>query len=180
MSSTSLILALVLFISTANLSNQVPIVKRDTAQTITYEKFLGIQLYWTRDQITAYMDNDPGVVTLEVGSGSFSMQTIQYTTTNSMGLIRLDLTNNILNTKSQAGLNENRYLITLAQYNQITIGMTRQRVTSLIGNEGQISAEATSQIITYGYNEDTSILSVPSVQITFSMGVVAVKNRIGI
>ena len=90
----------------------------------------------------------------------------------------LMLTNNQLTTKSQSGLNQNNYPISRAQYDQITIGMTRVQVTSLVGSEGQILAQTIDSIQTVGYNGNTNSYAV--VQITFSQENVMSKLEFGL
>jgi hypothetical protein len=113
-----------------------------TAQTITYQQFLDVPIGATLEQITQLLNNSGQIISL----------TLQYTNTNPFGDALFILTNNQLTTKSQSGLTQNQYPITLAQYNQITIGMTIAQVTSLVGNGGQVVGEGTDSILIVSYN----------------------------
>jgi hypothetical protein len=180
MSSTSIIIACILLTVAVSLSTSAPIAKRQTAttQTITYEQFLALQIGWTREQITAYLDNNPGEVLSETGIGETYAETVEYTNTYPFGVVLLILLNNQLNTKSQSGINQNQYPISLAQYNQITIGMTSAQVTSLVGSEGQVLGQSIDSIEIVGYNGSPNSYAV--VQIIFLQGKVMSKVEVGL
>jgi hypothetical protein len=177
MSSIILIVASILLTATISLSSGVPIAKRAVTQTITYNQFLGLQIGWTLQQITAYLNNNLGIVQTEMMIGNIDLKTIQYTNTNPIGAVILLLTNNQLTTKSQSGLNQNQYPISRTQYDQITMGMTSAQVTSLVGSEGQVISQSTSSVESFGYNGNTNSYAI--VQVTFSQGIVTSKLEIG-
>jgi hypothetical protein len=168
MSSNSVIIAFIFLTIAATI----------TAQTITYAQFLTIQLGWTREQITQLLNNNPGEVISESAIGTINIQAVQYTNTNPIRIVMLTLTNNQLTTKAQSGLNQNQYPITLAQYNEINIGMTTAQVTSLVGSEGQVLAQTINSIIIVGYNGISNLFS--TVQITFANGYVMSKFEYGL
>jgi hypothetical protein len=176
MSSTSIFIVSILLAATVSLSTSALISKRATTSTITYAQFLGIQIGWTRNQTTQYLNNNAGLVQSEFAFGGIDILTVQYTNPTPYGSLTLLLTNNQLTTKIQAGLNQNQYPISRQQFEAISMGMTTAQVTTLVGSAGQITSQSTNSAITVGYNGNTNAYS--SVQITFAQGIVTGKLEV--
>jgi hypothetical protein len=184
MSSTSIIIASILLIAAVSISVSAPVAKTVTTQTVTYAQFVALQMYWTRAQVTQYLNNNAGVVQTEMEVGTTDILTVQYTNTNPVGVLILFFTNNQLTTKSQSGLNPNTFPINRAEFDQIAMGMSTAQVNSLVGNAGQLLAQTETLAQTgtltqtIGYTGDTSIYA--TVQITYLQGEVISKLEVGL
>ena len=181
MSHFSFIITVLLILgTTVNYALSAPVKRQTTATTITYAQFLGMQINWTRNQVTQYMNNNPGIVNAETSvPGVVDVQMVQYTNTNPIGVIELIFTNGLLTSKSQSGLNPNKYPITRAQYDQISINMLQSQVISIVGNGGQIMGEGTNSVELVGYN-GSDAASYAVVLITFINGIVTAKVEVGL
>ncbi|CAF4490923.1 unnamed protein product, partial [Didymodactylos carnosus] len=112
---------------------------------VTYEQFLGIQRGWTRNQLTSYLNNNPGVISLQLSVSPASFfQDVEYTNTNPNVTVHFSIQNNALVSKNQSGFKEKQFPITKAQYDLIQVGMTRDKVKTIVDNEGQLLGEGES------------------------------------
>jgi len=179
MCTPNFIITFLLVLTTVNYSNGAPI-KRQTSTTtlITYEQFLNLPLQSTPDQITQNFNGNPGVVAYESDiPGLTSTTIIEYSSLNPDYFVILTLSNDQLTNKAQSGLDANQYPITANQYGDITLGMSKDTVTSLVG-EGQVVGVTVGGYETIGYNAPG--LNLPTVFITYLQGQVVLKVEGGL
>ncbi|CAF1422788.1 unnamed protein product, partial [Didymodactylos carnosus] len=147
---------------------------------VTYEQFLAVQHGWTRNQLTSYLNNNPGEIFLQLSvSPGLFVQDVDYTNTNPNVTVGFSFRNNALVSKTQHGFKEKKFPITKAQYDLIQVGMTRDKVKTIVDNEGQLLGEGESDTHMVQYNGSGTGWERavgPTVRIDFLLGKVYSKG----
>ena len=147
--------------------------------TINYVQFTIIQMGWTRAQVTTLIGT-AGNAMSESGTGSSAILSVQYKGSG-YSIVSLTFVGGSLSTKIQVGLTPlTNTIITLQQYQAVSIGWTQQQVAQLLGGPGTTNVQSGTPGSPYYYiniQYAGSQTSSASASFTFTGGALSSKSQ---
>ena len=146
--------------------------------SISYEAFCKIQMGSSLDDVNKILGKEGTLFSSYEVMGI--KEEIYNWQGNNFSTISVSLSNGKVSTKSQSGLNKETKAVTLAQYSQITSGMTYDQVKEIMGGDGYISSESSIMGVTTTTYEWNGNGWLSNASISFTNGKVSSMYQYGL
>lgn len=146
--------------------------------SVNYDSFCKIKMESSLDDVVKILGKDYSL-TYSTELSGIKMESYSWDA-GTFSSISVTFTKGKVSNKSQAGLNKDTKSVTLAQFSQVTSGMTYKEVAKIMGGDGYITSESIllGTTVTIYQWDGSGLLS--HAMITFENGKVSSKSQYGL